>query len=53
MRIGKRTVIRVLFTLAFIYGAYTETGIWTAICLFLIFLAIEVMTWKKGIDAKN
>ena len=46
MRIGKKTVIRSLFTLGFIYGAYTETGIWTAICLFLIFATIECLSWK-------
>ena len=32
---------RSIFALALIYMAYTETGIWTAINLFLIIVAIE------------
>jgi len=38
------TIIRVILTLALCYGAYTETGIWTAIFLFLLFLSIEFAT---------
>ena len=34
-------IIRIILTLALIYGAYTETGVFTALSLFLIFVAIE------------
>ena len=46
--------IRWVLTLGLIYGAYTETGIWTAISLLLIFLSIEIQVYniaqlfKKG-----
>jgi len=36
-------IIRYVLTLLLIYGAYTETGIWTALNFFLIFIAVEVM----------
>ena len=35
-------IIRIILTLLMIYGAYTETGKWTASILFLIFIAIEI-----------
>ena len=35
-------IIRIILTLALIYGAYTETGIWTALSLFLIFIGMEI-----------
>lgn len=35
-------VIRLLLTIALIYGAYTETGIFTAISLLLIIVALEL-----------
>ncbi len=38
-------VIRVILTLALIYGAYTETGIFTALSLFLIFSALEAQVY--------
>ena len=38
-------VIRVILTLALVYGDYTETGIFTALSLFLIFSALEVQVW--------
>jgi hypothetical protein len=36
--------IRWLLTLALIYGAYRETGPFTAVSLFLIFVSIELIT---------
>ena len=39
------TTIRWILTVFLILGAYTETGIWTCISLFLIFIAIEIMNW--------
>ena len=38
-------VIRFILTLALIYGAYTETGVFTALSLLLIFVAIELNSW--------
>ena len=35
-------IIRYVLTLLIIYGAYTETGTWTALSLFLIFMGIEI-----------
>ena len=35
---NKTTVIRTLISLALLYGVYTETGPWTTICIFLVFL---------------
>ena len=34
-------IIRIILTPLLIYGVYGETGIWTALSLFLIFIAIE------------
>ena len=39
-----QVIIRIILTLALIYGVYTETGIWTAVSLGLIFVAIEALT---------
>jgi hypothetical protein len=36
-----KKIIRIFLTLLLIYGVYTETGIWTAISLFLIMIGIE------------
>ncbi len=36
-------IIRGLLTLLLCYGAYTETGIFTAISFVLIFLGIEII----------
>ena len=36
-------ISRWMVTTLLIYGAYTETGIYTGISLYLIFIAIEVM----------
>ena len=46
-------VIRAILTLALIYGAYTETGIFTALSLLLIFVALESQGWltKRALDA--
>ena len=35
-------IIRYALTLLIIYGAYTETGMWTALSLFLIFMSMEI-----------
>ncbi len=39
-----QTIIRIILTLALIYGVYTEAGIWTAVSLGLIFAGFEVIT---------
>ena len=33
---------RIILTLLLIYGVYTETGIWTALSIFLIALSSEL-----------
>lgn len=38
--------IRFSLTALLLYGVYTETGIWTALLLFLIVTAIEVRSHK-------
>jgi hypothetical protein len=45
-------VIRFILTLAFVYGAYTETGVFTALSLLVIFVAIELQGWltKRALD---
>ena len=45
-------VIRFILTLALIYGAYTETGVFTTLSLLLIFVAIELNGWltKRATD---
>ena len=43
-----KMIIRLALTLAMIYGAYTETGIWTALCLLLILVAIELQVAALG-----
>ena len=35
-------IMRYFFTLSLIYASYKETGPWTAVCLFLIFAAVEL-----------
>ena len=35
-------IVRASLTLALIYGAYTETGIWTAFNFFCIWVSIEI-----------
>lgn len=41
-----KKIIRVILSLALLYGVYLETGIFTVLCLFLIFLAIEAPGWQ-------
>lgn len=36
-----QVVIRLLLSLLLIYGVFTETGKWTALTLFLVFIALE------------
>ena len=42
----KEIVIRCILTLALLYGAYTETGIWTTLSLLLIFLNFEIVAYN-------
>ena len=37
-------LVRIVGTLVLIYAAYEETGLWTGLCLLLIFLSIEINT---------
>lgn len=37
-----------VLTLVLIYGVWTETGIYTALSFFLIFVAIEALTYQIG-----
>ena len=46
-------IIRGILTLAMIYGAYTETGIWTALCLLGIWIAIEALNIITKRDKKE
>ena len=39
------TIIRFVLTLPLIYAVYTETGIFTTICIFLIFNGIEISSY--------
>lgn len=45
-------VIRWVLTIALTYGAYTETGIFTALSLLLIFVGLEANGWltKRALD---
>ena len=36
-----QSIIRYVLTMALLYGAYTETGIWTTIALLLSVIGIE------------
>ena len=40
-------IIRWILTIALIYGVFTETGIFTAISMFLIFVSMELMGIMK------
>ncbi|KKL10641.1 hypothetical protein LCGC14_2553800 [marine sediment metagenome] len=44
------TIIRFILTLALILGVYTETGFWTSLSLFLIFIYVELTFQKKKIN---
>jgi hypothetical protein len=41
--------VRILLTLFLIFGAWTETGTWTALSLFLIFLNTEMKIYETKI----
>lgn len=45
-------VIRWVLTIALTYGAYIETGIFTALSLLLIFVGLEANGWltKRALD---
>ena len=38
-------IFRWIASIALLYGAYTETGIWTVIVLGLITLHLEIQDW--------
>ena len=40
-------IIRLILTLALLYGVYTETGIWTTIALALIALSLEILSLSQ------
>ena len=40
--------LRIITTLALIYGAYTETGLWTALCLLGAYIGIEIQAFTIG-----
>lgn len=42
-----KVIIRWTLSIALIYGVFTETGIFTAISMFLIFVSIELMRIMK------
>ena len=48
------TIIRWLLTLLILYGAYTETGIWTTLALFLWAVSSELnsMAIVKNAESK-
>ena len=41
-------VIRMLLTMLLVWGVYTETGPFTALSIFLIFVAIEAINFIIG-----
>lgn len=46
--------IRITLTLLLLYGVYEETGIWTTITLFLIFVTSEIEAYlKRNITIKS
>ncbi len=42
-----KIIIKSILTLALIFGVYTETGIWTALSMFLISYYMEVKNYKE------
>lgn len=38
---------RMILTILLLYGVYTETGKWTTLSLFLIFIAIEILMYLQ------
>lgn len=50
------TLIRIIVTLALVYGVYTETGKWTAISILIIFAGFEgagMLVKKIGKDIQK
>jgi hypothetical protein len=45
----KVETVRIILTLCLIYGVYTETGVWTALSLFLVMTGLEL----NGLAVKN
>jgi hypothetical protein len=43
-------IIRYLLSLGLVYGVYTETGIFTALAIFAIFIGFEIVSMgvKRG-----
>ena len=39
--------IRIILSLLLFYGVYTETGIWTTVSLFLVFVTSEIEGYLK------
>lgn len=37
-------IIRGILSLALVYGVYTETGVWTALAVFLLIVGQEMQT---------
>ena len=48
--INAKTIVRFVLSLALIFGVYVETGFWTALSLFLIFIYIELSLQRKKIS---
>lgn len=48
----KTTIIRLIMSLALVYGVFTETGVWTAVSIFLMFVKAEVIAilFKKLLE---
>lgn len=51
-------IIRIILTLLLIYGVYLETGIWTTLSLFLIFVGMEAQGYlteklRANLSIKN
>ena len=42
-----RYIPRIIITMLLLYGVYTETGKWTALSLFLVFIAIEILMYLQ------
>lgn len=39
-------IFGLIFSLAIIYGAYTEAGVWTALCLLCLFVAVSIINYN-------
>ena len=47
------TIVRIILTLCLIYGSYTETGPWTALSFFLMFLGFESSLHRIKAEKNN